>query len=328
MINFKRPTLEDRADFEPLLQACGFRSCEYSFTNLLTWAEAYDEGIAQVDGFAVVWVGAGGSYLWPSGRGDRKALLETLRQDSRERGVPFALAGLTAEQCRELEELFPGQFRFTNPDGAADYCYTVEKLATLSGKKLHAKRNHIHRFEERYPNWHTEPLGEANLAACQAIARDWEAEEAEAGLEDWASDQGERALTMALRHRAALGLDGMVLYDGGGTDEAGNPTPDRAVAFCMGQPLGGDTYDVLFEKGYGEVQGAYAMINREFARWVGETYPQIVYLNREDDLGEPNLRKAKRSYYPDLMVEKWNAQLAEDIRQQPGSAGDGLPVSP
>ncbi|MCD8342708.1 MAG: phosphatidylglycerol lysyltransferase domain-containing protein [Clostridiales bacterium] len=314
MIDFKRPTLEDRANFEPLLQACGFRSCEYSFTNLLTWAEAYDEGIAQVDGFAVVWVGSNGSYLWPSGLGDRKALLETLRQDSRARGVPFTLAGLTAEQCRELEGLYPGQFRFTNQEAAADYCYTVEKLSTLSGKKLHAKRNHIHRFEERYPNWHTEPLGEDNLAACQAIARDWETEEAEAGLEDWASDQGERALTLALRNRAALGLDGMVLYDGGGTDEAGSPTPDRAVAFCMGQPLGGDTYDVLFEKGYGEVQGAYAMINRQFARWVGETYPHIVYLNREDDLGEPNLRKAKRSYYPDLMVEKWSAQMTEARR--------------
>ncbi len=190
MINFKRPTLEDRANYEPLLQACGFRSCEYSFTNLLTWAEAYDEGIAQVDGFAVVWIGMNGSYLWPSGRGDRKALLETLRQDSRERGVPFTLAGLTAEQCQELETLYPGQFRFANQEDAADYCYTVEKLSTLSGKKLHSKRNHIHRFEERYPNWHTELLGEANLADCVKIAQDWAEEERKAGTGAWGSRHG------------------------------------------------------------------------------------------------------------------------------------------
>ncbi len=311
MINFKRPTLEDRANYEPLLQACGFRSCEYSFTNLLTWAEAYDEGIAQVDGFAVVWIGMNGSYLWPSGRGDRKALLETLRQDSRERGVPFTLAGLTAEQCQELEALYPGQFRFTNQEDAADYCYTVEKLSTLSGKKLHSKRNHIHRFEERYPNWHTELLGEANLADCVKIAQDWAEEERKAGTGAWGSRHGNQALALAFQHRDALGLDGIVLYDGGGADEAGQPTPDRAVAFCMGHSLGGDTYDVLFEKAYGQIQGAYSMINRAFARWVGERYPQIVYMNREDDMGEPNLRKAKRSYYPDLMVEKWKAQMGE-----------------
>lgn len=311
MIEFQRPTLADRQRFEPLLHKSGFRSCEYSFANLLAWAEAYDERIAIVDGFAVVWVGCeGGNYLWPSGEGDRKALLLKLWEDSRERGNRFTLVGMTRDQCDELEALFPGKFSYENPEGAADYCYTVEKLATLTGKKLHAKRNHIHRFEERFPNWHIEPLSGKTLPDCKAIIRDWETEEAAAGLADWASDQGEAALWLSLRNREALGLDGMVLYDGGGIGEDGAPLPDRAVAFCMGQKLGGDTYDVLFEKAYGEVQGAYAMINRAFSRWVQAEYPDVVYMNREDDLDEPNLRKAKRSYYPDLMVEKWNAHLA------------------
>jgi hypothetical protein len=310
MIDFQRPTLSHRQHFEPLLHKSGHRSCEYSFANLLTWAEAYDERIAEVDGFAVVWVGGeGGNYLWPSGEGDLCALLPKLWADARQRGNPFTLVGLSREQRDWLEETYPGAFSYENPEGAADYCYRVEKLATLSGKKLHAKRNHIHRFEEHYPNWHTEPLTAANEGDCYTIARDWERATAEAGQEDWNSDQGEEALRMTMEHREELGMDGMVLYDGGSTDEAGNPLPDRAIAFCMGQRLGGDTYDVLFEKAYGDVQGAYAMINREFARWVGVTYPEVVYLNREDDLEEPNLRKAKRSYYPDLMVEKWNAQL-------------------
>lgn len=318
LIPFQRPTLGQRRLLEPLLQESGYRSCEYSFANLLTWAEAYDERAAAVDGFAVVWVGSeGGNYLWPSGRGDLAGLLRRLWRDSVARGNPYTLVGMTKEQCCWLEEQFPGKFTYENQEDMADYCYLAEKLATLSGKKLHAKRNHIHRFEERCPNWHTEPITAANEDDCRAIDRDWEAEEAEAGLEDWQSNQGERALEMALRNREALGMDGMVLYTGAYAGPEGELMPDRAVAFCMGQSLGGDTYDVLFEKAYGEVQGAYAMINREFARWVRENVPGVVYLNREDDLGEPNLRKAKRSYYPDLMVEKWIARL------KPGEALEG-----
>lgn len=313
LIDFRRPVLADRPVLEPLLRKSGYRSCEYSFANILTWAEAYDERAAVVDGFAVVWVGGeGGNYLWPAGEGDLRAVLLRLYADSAARGTErFTLAGLTREQCGTLEGWFPGKFEFESSEDWSDYCYLAEKLATLSGKKLHAKRNHIHRFEERFPSWYTLPLTAENEAACRAIARDWEQEEAEAGLEDWQSDQGEAALEETLRNREALGMDGMVLYTGAYIDEAGNEQPDRAIAFCMGQTLGGDTYDVLFEKAYGEVQGAYAMINRSFARWVTEHVPGVVYLNREDDLGEENLRKAKRSYYPDLMVEKWVARLRD-----------------
>ena len=83
------------------------------------------------------------------------------------------------------------------------------------------------------------------------------------------------------------------------------------MAFTAGKSLGGDTYDVFFEKAYSEVQGAYPMINREFARWIRKNHPEIRYLNREDDMGEENLRKAKLSYHPDLLLEKYIAELKE-----------------
>ena len=66
-------------------------------------------------------------------------------------------------------------------------------------------------------------------------------------------------------------------------------------------------YDVCFEKAYADVQGAYTMINREFSRMVAKKYPELKYLNREDDMGEPGLRKAKESYQPTLLLEKYTA---------------------
>ena len=77
-------------------------------------------------------------------------------------------------------------------------------------------------------------------------------------------------VTLAAK-REELGLEGLALRGGG-----------KMLAFTMGKSLGGDTYDVFFEKAYGDVQGAYPMINREFARWVREHHPEIVYLNREE----------------------------------------------
>ena len=72
-------------------------------------------------------------------------------------------------------------------------------------------------------------------------------------------------------------------------------------------------YDVCFEKAFSAINGAYAMINREFSRMIAEKYPAVAYLNREDDMGEPGLRKAKESYQPTLLLEKFTADWKEKI---------------
>lgn len=125
----------------------------------------------------------------------------------------------------------------------------------------------------------------------RSLSREGEAEERDLG------DEG-IALRTAMEYYDQLGLEGGLIRVYG-----------EVVAFTMGDFLTRDTFDVHFEKAYSELQGAYAMINREFARWVRAKHPEIKYLNREDDMGVEGLRKAKESYYPDLMVEKYAAVL-------------------
>ena len=102
-------------------------------------------------------------------------------------------------------------------------------------------------------------------------------------------------------YREALGLEGLVLVEDG-----------KCIAMTMGSPLSDNTFDIHFEKALDFADGAYAAINRGFAAHLMEKYPDLLWLNREDDLGLEGLRKAKLSYCPHHMVEKCWACLLED----------------
>ena len=167
----------------------------------------------------------------------------------------------------------------------------MEQLATLAGKKLQAKRNHINRFVERFPHWYTRPLDGQTREDCQALARRWYEDREE--IRGLSTERA--ALTEALERYDILGMEGLVLYDG-----------EKAVGFSLGNRITPEIYDVNFEKADPEVPGAYPLINREFSRRIAESYPQVRLLNREDDMGLEGLRKAKESYNP-MMLEKMTA---------------------
>ena len=86
----------------------------------------------------------------------------------------------------------------------------------------------------------------------------------------------------------------------------------QILAFTMGSRLDTNLFDVHFEKAREDVDGAYAAINQAFARYLRDKYPQVRYLNREDDLGLEGLRQAKLSYCPAILLEKFWARLWED----------------
>ena len=299
MSQFITPQLSDRERVDSYFMPSGYRCCEYAFTNIFAWRDAFQEKIGEYAGYLTVRCNDS-RYFWPAGQGDIRPMLKALEQDAAALGNRLSLYSLTEGEKERLESLFPGKFEYTLVRDGFDYCYDINRLADLPGKKLHAKRNHIHRFEEHYPGWSTEEIGPHNLQECIALNEDWEAAAAAAGHEDWNAHEGCEALRRCLYHQQELGLEGLALRGNG-----------KMLAFTMGKSLGGDTYDVFFEKAYADIQGAYPMINREFARWVRDHHPEIVYLNREDDMGEENLRKAKLSYHPDLLLEKYMAELKE-----------------
>lgn len=296
MIPFRRPMPEDRAQLFPLFLETPYHGCEYSFTNIFLWGR---QQFAIVEGEIVLfshWDGRS-MYVYP---GVKKigTILPALRADSEERGIPMRLYGITAESKAEIEQLFPGEYGFAvNRDGG-DYVYDIERLAELKGKKLQQKRNHINRFLENCPDWYTRPITAENLEDCRALASEWYRFHKE---EDTTLEKV--AISRAFDNYDVLGMEGLALYAGG-----------RMVAMTMGNRLRRDMFDVNFEKAYADIPGAYPMINREFARYLREKYPELRFLNREEDMGLPGLRKSKLSYHPDEIVEKYRGFLQPEVR--------------
>ena len=305
MIEFRKPQLTDRAWLLSLLAEESLPLCNYSFPVLFCWQDAYRFKIARVGDRVLIRLRSslGHAYLWPVGKGDPTPAIDAIRADAKANGEPLRLIGLTLYHRNWLADRCPGAYAFAETRDGFDYLYRVDRLADLPGKKLHAKRNHIRRFDDACPGWTWTALTNDDIPDCQAMDDDWHraALERETGEELTSLEEDRRAMSLALTHREALGLEGVVLRWEG-----------RVLAFALGAPLTGTIFDVHFERARGEIQGAYAAVNRVFAQYVRERHPEIEYLDREDDMGVPGLRKAKLSYYPDHLEENYCAVEAAE----------------
>ena len=299
MIPFEPISVEKRAQYLPYLQNAGHRGCAYHFVNQYLWGRQFG---AIVEGMLVIFsqFNCKSVYLFPCGQGDPSPALAAILEDAAQRGIPCRLTGLSQEDLALMERLYPGKLRSHFDRDAFDYVYDINDLADLAGRKYQKKRNHLNRFRQANPDYRLEPITPENLPQAEALVAKWyQLREQADPHSDFAMEKA--AVRRALRHWEALELEGLLLYTG-----------DGAVAMTVGSFLQPDTFDVHFEKALDIADGAYPAINQGFAAMLREKYPQLRYLNREDDMGLEGLRKAKLSYCPDHMVEKYWVHFAED----------------
>ncbi len=125
------------------------------------------------------------------------------------------------------------------------------------------------------------------------------------------------AILRGFEHWDKLDLEGGVLRIDG-----------RIVGFAIGELVTGDTVCVHFEKAFASINGAYPMVCREFVRQILREHPDVVYINREEDLGLPNLRKAKLDCYPVYLLRKYTARRSDErLRNFDGDNGGPRPAT-
>lgn len=297
-IGFHQITMKDKAWIDRKYAEDDRDACEYTFANNFVWRKIYHATVAEWKGCLLIrfWQNGEAIFSYPIGNGDKRAVIEDLLHICQKDGTTLKMQPLSKRDREQLFSWFPGQFLVKANRDAFDYIYSKEKLFTLAGKKLHGKRNHIARFKDG-GDWSYEPMDEKNLEECRTMTYTW----MHMRSEKWNEEMEEEVAVLheAFDHMWELGLTGGVLRREG-----------QIVAFSIGEPLNSETYVVHFEKAYPDMQGAYPMINQQFVEHACEGFR---YVNREDDTGDAGLRKAKLSYYPEILLEKYTAEKSRVV---------------
>ena len=276
-------------------------NCDLNVANLCSWQFLYHTEYAVVEGFLVLRFVADGhvTYMKPIGKGDLRHVLELLRADARSLGDTLRVACVCPCAQALMNESMPEAFTFEINRDKSDYLYLREKLVTLAGKKLQPKRNHVSKFKRTYPNYEYRPLTADLVPDCIRLGEEW-CRTTDSGMQH-AMEAEQHMIAYALQHIDELHIIGGTLF-----------VEDKMVAFTFGARINAEAFDVCVEKADTTYEGAYAMINNEFVSRLPE---DIVYINREEDLGLEGLRKAKLSYQPDLILDKMVATLTAQSKE-------------
>lgn len=306
-LNFRRIEISDREQAEECLRRSGFRGCEYTFGNNFVWRNNYNVEICFYDGFYFVkqCKGENTRFIYPSGKENTdenvRHAVELIAEYASDNGLPLRIYA-NKDISATISRVFPNAVLRPNR-GFFDYVYLAEDLESLNGKKYHAKRNHLNRFCEN--NWSFEALTSENISECVEMNKLWRAEnvdKCEISKETESKIEELCVVECSLKHYDELGYTGGVLRVDG-----------EVQAFTFGERSAEDCFVVHVEKALRRYQGAYAAINREFVRSLQGKYK---YINREDDADSEGLRKAKLSYNPIFMEEKFEITFTQggDLR--------------
>lgn len=303
MVDFREISINDKACFDGYLKKYNPQISEMTFTNFFMWRNFYKFRFAEINEMLCVISVADNSSPFafiPVGNVENIEVfhdtVEKLRQY-------FLSKGWTLE-FRRVEEnelgFFNGIIRPENivfDRSSSDYVYLLSDLTHLSGKRFDGKRNHINKFKKLY-TYEYVTLDSSNIEDCKRIMQDWCNERS---CEDHKDLYCEKLANFeVLDNYEALGCKGALIK-----------VNDRFEAFTVGETLNNDTVVIHIEKAKNAIHGLYTFINQQFCE---KEWQNAVYVNREQDLGVEGLRKAKLSYNPVKMVNKYIVSFADGHR--------------
>lgn len=226
-----------------------------------------------------------------------KELIEELIAHFTQLKTPFEIHSLQPYQVQILERDFPHRFTFIPRRERFDYIYHTRELIELSGRKFHKKKNHLNKFYLQYPQTCYESIDSTNLGELMEVSNAWFESQWNQGINQ--KDRGlyfeNLGIRDALDFFMKLNLRGGLLR-----------VDSEIVAFSFGEEVSKRCALIHIEKANVAFAGAYQAINQSLLK---HEFAHLDYANREEDLGIEGLRKAKLSYQPAFLLEKYDARL-------------------
>ena len=309
MIAFKTIGFEDLDVIRGYLRWEDVQGCEWSGVNLLTWNRfgleyaivenhlvlryIYDGQFTHTMPLPPVPEGLEHPRLAEAGAGCLECVIRALRDECFAHHQPFSITNLNQQGIDFLQQTFPGEFEFSEPmTERYDYICLREDIINLPGHALRPKRQHIAQFPRFYPVHEYRPLEPSMFDECLALLQRWsDNAEAIGHIQGADSKVMEReSISNVFDNWERFGAIGGALF-----------VDDKMVAFTYGVPINVNTFDLCVEKGDIAYKGVYTMVRHNFMLQIPEQY---TYINLEEDMGLPGLRRAKSSYHPAYQIKK------------------------
>jgi len=298
---FQPVTLADKHIIQSFTLKSYSKSCYLTFSNLYCWGSFYRTEYTVENGQLFFRYMYDNKYIYfvPIHNCNNKESLHMLLQEAINSQKPFLLQCLDTAVCEVFDSIMPDGFTWTVDRDMSEYLYNRGDLENLKGKKFQSKRNHVNHFLRSFPDYEYLTLTPEIIPECLALERQWRknAEEQETAEEAESIELEHNALKCAFDNFVELDLTGAAICVKG-----------KIVAFTFGAPVNDNVFDICVEKADTKIIGSYAIINQQFARRIPQRF---TYINREEDLGVQGLRKAKLSYNPVALIEKFVGKMKD-----------------
>lgn len=300
-----RITMEDKELLQSYLKSFEYRTSGLSFSALYMWRDINYFCWKEIGDYLCI---AGIShleleegivlpFLFPpltkTGSYDPKSLRETIYEARRifeDAGHEFSMRLVPFHMLDFIKEACPGEMEYIDDRPNYDYVYSTQELIELKGRGFHAKKNHLNYFHKNLKYEYVQLTSDMAEDAMRFID-EFNARKDVPEHEMQLLKMEEKAMEDVFKNIEMVGyMAGGILIDG------------KLEAIAIGGELGHETITEHVEKANVNFRGLYQAINNEFCKHMAS---HVKYINREEDMGIPNLRKAKLSYRPCKLIEKY-----------------------
>lgn len=289
-LEFKLVGNDDIALLSDFFKIYPSRSCDYSLAGILMWADYFGYQYAITDDTLFIKgtdpLSGQQVYYSPLGAMDRARAMRMMLSDISANARKAILVSPVESSYDVYKEEFASDPQYR--DAWKEYLYDIEQFTGFKGKKMEKKRNHLNYFEKHYPGFTVQTITPADRSEIEDFTHRFES-----GHKDSRLFAYESAKTLeTIRDYDRYPYDGILIRLDG-----------KVIGYTFGEKSG-DTFFVHVEKGDYAYNGIYQALASYLARRVAGKYPDVKYLNREEDMGDDALRKSKDSYHPSLIVNK------------------------